>query len=312
MANGIQVAISPEIFKDEIVKTNLKLLPKVITKEVIPDVKARLSQNQECVAAFGGSKGLGKSSAALAIQLEYDPAFSLEQQVTYDFDEIRTRIASLPAGKGHHIDELRFTRMAFRTTEGDALKNLFKETRIFRLFSTWSTPDLLDVLPIFLRQAHYYVQFFGLGYAVILQRNDFILRGSPFGILEKELDKVVDEHTFERYFIKPAKRAGTFVEMVEFPRFTDRLTPEWYAGYNAYRLKKTREAFERMEQDAEEKRPASAKAEKLKAIFNEHYPRWVSENPGATDGDYIELFWPGSRKSFSNFKKEYNLSGVNF
>lgn len=220
-------------------------IPPTIKNEIIPEIKKKISSKdkKQCVMwVMDGDRGSGKTSASLQIHREIRPSFDIRQQTSFDFDEIVNReMNEIPPGEGHHIDEIRFERMDFRTREGVMIKKVVKEIRPWQHFITLTTPDAHDVMDVFLTYADYYSFFIDEGTMLLFKKNSMIMRGNKFGLDKKNFHKITDKKSFNKYFKKPAKRAGTYVGRFTFPQYTRKFTKKDYKIYNKLRMEKSRE-----------------------------------------------------------------------
>lgn len=213
-------------------------------ESVIDVARDRITeQDQDCMIAMFGPKGLGKSTVALQSQLEFNPNFTLDH-VGWTFEDHRQKLlVDLQPGSGYHADEIRFHSMDFRTNMGIEMDKLLTELRPFNMFTTWTSARMFKVMASFLEFAHFLCYFYGLGKCVVLKRNDRIMKGNVFGIETKNLEKVITPRDFSKYFIRPAKKGKMYVGKYYFDQYSDRLTKEFYEKYKALRLEATRKRF---------------------------------------------------------------------
>jgi len=221
----------------------IQKLPRTIRNDLLSEVRERTHEkDQDCMIVALGPRGHGKSTAMMELQFEYSRDFSLER-VGWSFEEHKRKcLLEIPSGQGYHADEIRFHKMDFRTSLGVEVDKFLSELRPFNLFTTWCGVRIHKILGTFLEYAHYLFYFYDVGECVVLKRNDKILVGNAFGIT-KDIEKIRDDRTFEKYFVRPAKKAGTYYGRFKFPQFTKRFTPEIYEEYKKLRLKSTIEEY---------------------------------------------------------------------
>jgi hypothetical protein len=218
-------------------------IPKTIRKVVIEDAHTRTKkEDQDCMVVMLGPRGNGKSTAAMQMQFEFDNTFNLDR-VGWEYNEHRDNLlVKLPAGSGYHADEIRFHTMDFRTSVGVECDKLLTEIRPFNPFTTWTSVRIHKILGTFLEFGHYLFYFYGLGKCVVLRRNDNILKGNAFGI-GKEIEKITNPKTFEKFFVRPAKKNGLYIGKFQFPRYTVDFDKNFYKKYKELRLESTRKRF---------------------------------------------------------------------
>jgi hypothetical protein len=222
----------------------LQKLPKTIRTDLLSYIKERTnSMDQDCMIVALGARGNGKSTAMMEMQFEYDDNFNLDKIGWSMKDHKQKILFDLSQGEGYHADEIRFHVMDYRTSLGVEMDKFLTEIRPFNLFTTWSSARIHKILRVFLEYAHFLFYFYDIGECVVLQRNDKILVGNAFGIDAKKIEKIDSDKTFEKYFIKPAKKRGTYYGRFIFPRFTKKFTPEVYRRYKKIRIESTRREY---------------------------------------------------------------------
>lgn len=251
-----------------------KNIPDTIRKKIIPEIKKKVSpyKRKDCIMwVMDGDRGLGKTTAALQIHREFDNNFDILKQTSYEFEQILQReMYEIPTGKGHHIDEIRFEKMDARTKEGVMIKKVVKEIRPWQHFITLTTPDAHDVMDVFLRYADYYSFFMDNGTMLLLKKNPRIIIGNKFGLDVKNFNKIKDDRTFKKHFIKPTIKARTYVGQFRFPQYTRLFTKKDYTNYNKLRMEMSRKLSEMGKKTEKEmilERKVNMLKEKLDHIF---------------------------------------------
>lgn len=251
-----------------------KNIPDTIRKKIIPEIKKKVSpyKRKDCIMwVMDGDRGLGKTTAALQIHREFDSNFDILKQTSYEFGQILQReMYEIPKGRGHHIDEIRFEKMDARTKEGVMIKKVVKEIRPWQHFITLTTPDAHDVMEVFLRYADYYSFFMDDGTMLLLKKNPRIIIGNKFGLDIKNFNKIKDDRTFKKHFIKPTIKARTYVGQFRFPQYTRLFTKKDYTIYNKLRMEMSRKLSEmgkKTEKEIVLERGVNRLKEKLDHIF---------------------------------------------
>lgn len=278
-------------------------IPLYFIDDFIPFIRDKVTSEKKkksVMMIMGGHRGIGKSTTSLELQLEFDPQFDIQKQVSWDFEEIVQRETELiPPGKGHHIDEIRFDTMDFRTSEGVMIKKVIKEIRPYRHFVTLNTPDAGDVMPIFFDYSDYYVHFKSEGVMYLLERNENIIRGNRFGLNNKDIYRIKDDKTFKKYFINPAIKAGTLLGRFEFPQYTRLFNKARYEEYNNLRLQKSRELI-----NGKDKK--SKREESLKGVIDRAFVyAYVESKIGVKE---VCKMFGISRATFYNWCTRLNIS----
>lgn len=269
-----------------------KNIPDTIRKKIIPEIKKKVSpyKRKDCIMwVMDGDRGLGKTTAALQIHREFDNNFNILKQTSYEFEQILQReMHEIPTGKGHHIDEIRFEKMDARTKAGVMIKKVVKEIRPWQHFITLTTPDAHDVMDVFLRYADYYSFFMKEGTMLLLKKNPKIIIGNKFGLDIRNFNKIKDDRTFKKHFIKPTIKARTYVGQFAFPQYTRLFTKKDYTIYNKLRKEMSRKLSEmgkKTEREVILERRVNRLKEKLDHIF-----KYSTVNLDTTIKTRMEMF----------------------